>query len=380
MKILVVEQYAKDAANYSIDLVNYLSNNNEVVLACPKVIDKYLENKEYGFNIKYLYNNSFQGGILRKVFDYYISTKKLLKYIKKQKFDVVHLQWFSLPWIEYYFVKKIKKYSKLVITCHDVTAFNLRFKEEKYLKKIYYQADAVLVHKDNNKKQFIEKYGFKDNVYSIPDGLFNEKDFVILDKEESKNKLGIPLDKVVFSSIGKYRESKGIDILIKAFGIVSKQYDDAFLLIAGDFSKADKEYYNNLFLENTSKTNSKLMLSYVELDKMPLYYAATDYSVLSYKNIYQSGVMQTSLFYQKALILSNLENFRDGIDGNGYFFESENVDSLVEIMKKAIIEKNNIKEKEENSKKLAHSRFDSLLRVKETEKIYYELCEKGAKY
>jgi len=65
-------------------------------------------------------------------------------------------------------------------------------------------------------------------------------------REEIRNNLGINKENILIGQIGNIRPMKGHEYFIRAAAIVNKIYPSTRFLIAGDSSKKDKEYLNEL--------------------------------------------------------------------------------------------------------------------------------------
>lgn len=86
------------------------------------------------------------------------------------------------------------------------------------------------------------KHFDRNKIISIPNCInFNE-----IESKKNKNKTffkvenNIPPDKYIFGFAGRLVDVKGVDLLIKSFGMFCKMYNDSLLLIAGDGLEKDK--------------------------------------------------------------------------------------------------------------------------------------------
>jgi len=118
---------------------------------------------------------------------------------------------------------------------------------------------------------------------------------------------------------------KGVDILIKAFNVISKEFPEYRLKIVG-WCPEGKEYYKDL-----AKNNSKIDLC------NPVYYDGviklmTECSlyVLASRTDSSPRVLREAMSSKKPIIAANIDGVPDLIkDGfNGLLFEKENVDDL----------------------------------------------------
>lgn len=148
----------------------------------------------------------------------------------------------------------------------------------------------------------------------------------------------------VFLFFGSIRDYKKLDIFIKA----SKRIDEnnAYFVIAGFCN--DKEKYEKLI---ANKENFNVNFSFIDNDCIPDYFTQADFLVLPYSDTTQSGPLLIAYNYNLPIIASDLEYFKQMIkDGeNGYLFEQNNIDDLVDCFSKAImLNENDYKMMKEN--------------------------------
>lgn len=73
-------------------------------------------------------------------------------------------------------------------------------------------------------------------------------------------------------------------------------------------------------------------------EEIPNLFATSHYIVFPYKAVTQSGPLRIAYGYDIPVIASDLEGFKESVEENvtGVLFKSENVESLVEVMRRAI--------------------------------------------
>jgi glycosyltransferase involved in cell wall biosynthesis len=114
---------------------------------------------------------------------------------------------------------------------------------------------------------------------------------------------------------------KGVDVLIKAFNIISSDFPDYTLKIVGWIPKG-KEYYENLI-----NGNDKIeLLDPVFYDKVITYMTNCSLYVLASRTDSSPRVLREAMASKKPIIASNIDGVPDLIkDGyNGLLFKSEN--------------------------------------------------------
>lgn len=337
MKVLFVDQIAVVNYKYSFSLVNALKRQgNDVEI----VIDDKKDN-EY-CRVKY-YNefltSSKTVSKVQKLLNYCSSYKFLVDKAINEHFDIVHVEWFQFSPIDYQYLKKLKKHGiKLVVTIHDILPFNTKFYDKHYHQKIYGMADQIIVQAQTNVKRFDELFPEDSKkVTFIPHGHF--LDFADLhDKIESRNHLGIPVDKKVFLFFGQIKKVKGVGNLLEAFGELCQKRDDLYLVIAGSVWKDSFEEYQKIIDEyHLDSKHLKTDIMFIPDEEVGYYYSAADIAVLPYLDVYQSGVIQLTYAYSKPAVATAIAPFMEIVeDGkSGFICKPNNSDDLARVMDQA---------------------------------------------
>lgn len=379
MKVLYVDQFGKTAGRDSLaqcecvskyddmDVTVYLSDNTEIP-----------DNKKFASNIQLGFHGAYEGSAINKATNYIKALVELRKYIKKEKFDIIHLQWFSLPWIEWLYVHSIKKYGKIVITVHDVIPFNNRPFEMKCLNMIYKCADRLLLHTKSSKEEFEANYTARTPISIITQGFCLKSDYQKIDKKEAKKHFGISEDSVVYLYYGTIRKSKGLNHLIKAIGKAHMQNKKVYLLAAGAFQKIDPEEYKQLVAENLDDSSCTTNFNFIPMEDEPWYFSAADVLCLPYLEITQSGVAQVGLMYDLPMISSDIgemgEVTRQG--ENGELVKPGDEDSLMQAILKVADDEKLRNLYSLKSKQLGEEEFSVEIKAKKVVEAYRLLSGK----
>jgi len=312
MKVLLVDQFGKTTGrdtlavaelinkDEDIDMEVYLSDNTEIS-----------NSRTYTVKIVKGFHDAYNGNIVRKVINYLKALHKLKTYITLNRINIVHLQWFSLPWIEWIYVGQLHKYCKVFITVHDIIPFDNRLAEIKFLDKIYQRADALFIHTKSGKKLFHEKYSAETPIQVITQGFCMKQDYKRIDNFKAKEYFGIPHDRVVFLYYGTIRQSKGFDYLISAIHEAYKKNNKVYLLAAGAFHNVNEDEYRNLVINKLSKDYSTVNFGFVPQSEEQWYFSAADVLCLPYLEVTQSGVAQLGLMYELPIIATNIAEMSD---------------------------------------------------------------------
>ena len=320
MKVLVIG----DFLDYQIQLSNSLSKTNTVMLTIigktfpaeyQEIIDK---------NVS-LYLLLGKG----KPIYFDLSTIKLvIEYIKKineYRPDIIHLQLgYSLIYI--LLLPLLLRYP-VVSTFHDVKLH--KGEESKVVNIIWHMlrklSKRIFVHGKYLKKQLNQEYGISlDKIHAIPIGEHNVAPL----KRYSVNNYAEDSNLILF--FGRIQKYKGLDYLIRAEPLITSEYSNAKIVIAGageDFSKYDKMMinkksfivYNRRISDEDAahlfKTCAMVILPYVEASK--------------------SGVIPVAYSFKKPVIVTDVGSLPEIVDDGvtGLIVKPKNIDELAAAIK-----------------------------------------------
>lgn len=370
MRIFLVEQLAI-AANYTLAMARSLArderNQVTLIMAGEREIPRVA-----GIRLVRSFEGSYDGSIVNKTTKYLRSLQQLCTLVREERPDILHLQWFSLPWVEAFLIPVFRRHARVVVTVHDVVPFHVRPLELASLRRIYRSADAIVVHTDSCKREFLEVYGDRRDVFVVGQGQYSKGDAVKPSRIVSRRALSIPDDKVVFLFFGQIRRAKGLDLLIRAFGQVRQRFPNAFLLVAGRFAHVDPEEYERLVRENTTPGSSLVSFGLVAEEDVPLYFGAADVLCLPYRQIFQSGVAQIGLVYEMPIIVSDVgEMSRIVTSGvNGLLIPPEDVEALVGAMSRMCDDPDLLARCREGAQHVEESAYSVDARVENTIEAY----------
>lgn len=183
-------------------------------------------------------------------------SSELERAIQKEvnNFDIIHIHeiWHYPHYITYKAAKTAGK--PYVITIHgalDPWCLGYKsFKKNIYAlliqKSILKEANVLHATTDEEVKQ-IKNFVSNNNIVMIPNGI-NSEDFMNLPSRKELKKLYPKLiGKKILLFLGRLHPVKGLDLLAKAFGIITRERDDVYLLIAGPDSDGYKAKVKQIF-------------------------------------------------------------------------------------------------------------------------------------
>lgn len=380
IKVLLVDQIGHKTYEYDYAAAKHYSNEFDVTCFVSDNTPRDIPID--GFKVKYGFHNVYSGSKIAKGLKYLRSLKELREYVKKERFDIINLQWYEIPIVDKFFVRSLKKlYSpsiKVVMTVHGIIPREDYPKLHDGLQSLYKEADAILLHSEPGLKYFNECFQTKCSKYMITSAFRDEDDYIPIDRAEAKRMLGIPADKKVVLSFGTIREDKTIDVLYKAFPKALKINPDLFLLSAGTLNVKDKEYYTSLAEKCRATGAAKIDFDYVSKEMEPVYYSAADILALPYSYISQSGVAYCGLLFNLPMVATDIPRLdlmaKSGV--NAEIFEKGNVEEMAEKIAALASDDEKLKRYADGSKRIREKDFSIRRRVALTEQAYRDIIKK----
>ncbi|UHG93160.1 glycosyltransferase family 4 protein [Spirosoma oryzicola] len=262
----------------------------------------------------------------------------LLKFISKKisnnNYDIINLVGQDDLFV--YFHKYLKN-EKIVHSLHEVA--NHYVQQKTSFKIIDYLTDKgkhIIVHSNRSYNQLCENYKLnKEKVYVVNFGLFETYNlFNINDISLVKREKG----ELYILFYGLLRKYKGLNTLINAISLIDHLTPDLRIIIAGQGDcdeLLDINYNNKYIIINKKLTNEEV--AYLNVN--------SDVVLCPYTSASQSGIVMTSFVFNRPIVASSLESFRDVIiDGeNGLLVEPGSTQSLAEAILKLYNDKPTLK-------------------------------------
>ena len=261
-----------------------------------------------------------------------ICYQRILKTIKKRKYDMVYSLLFGMPYYIFMLYTILGK-KKTLLGIHNVHV--PRGGSYSFTSKLY---NSFALHFFNYYHTF-SKAQKKALLTIAPSKYCENVSHMLTD-------YGMPIkvrndNRITFLSFGYIRKYKRIDVLIEA---AQKIYEDTKTLfrviIAGSSDNWDDEYqplikYPEIF---------DLRIGRVEDSEIADLFNESDYFVAPYQDIAQSGSAVVALNYNKPIVASRLEAFEEYVIDNetGFIIAPANMEELYTKMKFIIMNHENI--------------------------------------
>jgi D-inositol-3-phosphate glycosyltransferase len=133
-----------------------------------------------------------------------------------------------------------------------------------------------------------------------------------ISKEEARKKLGWNPNQTIVLFFGLIRKYKGVELLIKAFAEEKIPTDKIVLKVVGECYENEKKYRDLvalLELENCIEFD----FNYKTTSDIQLLFSASDLVAQTYHTATQSGVTPLAYFYNKPLIVTDIEGLKTPI-------------------------------------------------------------------
>lgn len=285
-------------------------------------------------------------GILEKVSRVSAYYARLIAYAATAKPKIFHILWnnrfevFDRTLLMLYY-KLLGK--KIILTAHNVNA-DKRDGKDTFLNRLtlriqYRLADHVFVHTERMKSDLIKEFGVgNDRVTVIPFGINNAVPNTDLTPSEAKLQLGIRETEKTILCFGRITPYKGLEYVIAAFRRVLARDNNYRLVIAGKVDRCEKyfEAIRENIQEEVRAGRIVLRDEFVPDDKTEVYFKAADVLALSYKNIYQSGVLFLGHSFGLPVLAADVGSFKEEIlEGvTGFVFKPEDPVGLANAIEK----------------------------------------------
>lgn len=287
----------------------------------------------------------------------------LIRKIKNDNSDVYYTSEYAMP-CGIWFYKWLLPIGKTIAACHNVTtpkgASNekfVRFYTAKWLSVF----SNIQTFSNSQKKALLDKYENK-NVLMAHLAL---KDYGTPTKKVAKNNITF----LVFGNIIKY---KRIDLLLKAVNILNRKGIFNFRIkIAGNCKDWDINYAPLIEHPEVYDLDIKRIPNEAVADL----FAESDYFVMPYQDIAQSGAITVAFRYNLPVLCSDIEPFSEFVEDGvtGFTFKSRDERSLANKMEWILKNHQQIYESLKNNE---HKFVEKNLSLKSIVNKYTEFIDK----
>ena len=230
---------------------------------------------------------------------------------------------------------------RIVLTAHNV---NMRRRDGMdswlnrwSLRMQYRLADHIFVHTDKMKAELVADFGVHENKVSvIPFGINNTVPKTDLTNCDAKRMLGIADTDKTILCFGQIAPYKGLEYLVAAFAELLNRDRRYRLVIAGKpkWNQAYWKRIEELMIDHGVGNRVTQRIEHVPDDETELYFKAADVLVLSYTEIFQSGVIFLGYSFGLPAIVADVGSLKEEvIEGEtGFVFKARDSSDLASMV------------------------------------------------
>ncbi|HLN56060.1 MAG TPA: glycosyltransferase family 4 protein [Bacteroidales bacterium] len=267
------------------------------------------------FNLRYRQRD------LRIIFQYL----KLIFRIRKEKADLIYISFHGFPFFFPIFLRFFHP-AKIVWGVHNVRtplgASNSRL---------------MNIYQDYIFRRIRNIHVFSEYQLNVVKEIFPDKRHFLIPltlEDYGKSQVSPPKDRIRFLFFGYIKEYKGLDLLIKSFQSLRKSgIDNIELHIVGKCENWG--YYESMI---NGEAAIKTRIESIPNTDIPDVISSCHYILLPYRDSAQSGVLNLAFQYNRPVIISDIEAFRQSVTegATGFYFKNGSVESLTSVMKEVI--------------------------------------------
>lgn len=214
--------------------------------------------------------------------------------------------------------------------------FISRFLKNQFQHKILFITENVISHEGRMIDRILTRVGlhYASSLMALSENVAEDLEFVRKDRKiyrselpvvdyyegqknlktgNEKKELGFAENDKVILFFGYIRKYKGLDVLIRAFPDVLKNFPDAKLLVVGEFYD-EPEIYLSLINELGLRPVVKVINRFVPNEDVGKYYSAAEVSVLPYRTATQSAVLKVAYGFECPVIVTNVGGLAESVD------------------------------------------------------------------
>ena len=284
--------------------------------------------------------------VLQKLLTYLAVYARLIRYAAASPAPIFHVLWdFKFSYFDrtllllYY--KLLGK--KVLFTAHNVNKAERdgtdTLGNRLTLRMQYRLVDHIFVHTKEMKDQLSISFGIKsDKVVVIPFGAGGMVPNTRLTTAEAKKRLGLHESDRTILFFGRIAKYKGLDLLVDAFARVATEDARYRLIIAGESTSDWAQHWEEVrsTIEASPMREQVIQkIHHISDAEMEVYFKAADVLALTYREIFQSGVLFMSHSFGLPVIAADVGAFREEIiDGtNGYVCRRDDAEDLARSIK-----------------------------------------------
>lgn len=228
---------------------------------------------------------------------------------------------------------------RIVWTIHNLLSHECRYPRlETGLKQILFRlCDGFIVHCRSAREIVVDFYRvphrLENNIHTIPHGHYIDSYVNDVSRRESRKRLDLESEQLVFLYFGSIRPYKGVFQLFESFQELEES--QARLLIAG----RPRDDITRTQLAACCDKDSRIesYLRFIADDQVQVFMNAADVVVLPYHDVLTSGAVILAMSFGKPVIAPRLGCMCDVLDDRGSFlYDPSDENALLQAMRLAL--------------------------------------------
>ena len=253
---------------------------------------------------------------------------------------VAHFHFFHVGPLELFNVLLARAIGlRVVVTAHDVEAFQAGLANPRLTRWAYSLADRVIAHSRIARRELITAVAVQpQKIDLILHGNYVDDIPAGVTREAALAHFGIDADRRVLVFFGQIKSVKGLDILLEAFALAHARDPRLHLLIGGRPWKCDFAPFQAIIDRHGLGPHCSLHIRYIPDAEVPLFYRCADLVVLPYRRIYQSGVVLQAMSHGSPVLVSDIAGMLESVhdEQTGFVFRSEDAMHLAQRIAEAL--------------------------------------------
>ena len=342
MRVLIIDPWCSDDYEvYTIGLCDGLSKVVDTTLI--SAFHETRENTNYRILPVFFKKSDLikKRGKLRDIvrgLEYILGYLKVLHHVKKEKYDVIHIEWALSYKIDIIFDRLLKKHCfKLVYTAHNVIP---HINGESFipdLRKLHKNFDAIIVHGETIKQDYLSIFPEdKHKIFIQRHGVhLTQKTTYRIDKVEEDIKSfinGIDQNAKIVVFVGAIYYNKGTDRVVR-YWKENELDGNNRLFVAGRVSADYKELTD---VTSESASNILFLPRYLNDDEYAYVLSKADIVTIPYRDASMSGIVYSAAAFSKPIVYTNTGAIKEYVGEEGGFLAENSYESFSSALSSAI--------------------------------------------
>ncbi|MEX1208054.1 MAG: glycosyltransferase family 4 protein [Acidimicrobiia bacterium] len=239
------------------------------------------------------------------------------RFILREKPDVAQFAIIRFPFLVWFLRRIVRAGIPISQVCHEFepreSRSPFRALHRSMTRAAYGYFSVIFLHGEANRARFLELYPAEAaRTVVIPHG--DESLFLRSDDPggDLRGRYGIASGKPTALFFGGLRPSKGLDELIDAFALASREID-AHLVVAGPPAGVDPAHLEHRVVRRAISDRVTIDSRYLPFEEVGPLMRTADVVVLPYRSATASGVLQVAYAYGRPVIASELGSLAEDV-------------------------------------------------------------------